>query len=500
MSTQKYTKGFYFGDPQAESENRPHQSLFNYFEDYLQIMDQLKYNYIVVGRKGSGKSAIAKYIYDKYKQENNSHPCILGMEDFKAESFIQKMGGIDNPSGLLFEWCILLYLGKLIIQSCCGKYTSQYKSLKTFLENNTGSIDIDTFQIDKIFLNADGEVSINSIKGPFYAKLKKYKGIEGHRAHFSKMVVPLREIILGLLQTPEVKTQEFWILFDDLDLGFDRNSDFKRNEIAELINILNNYNNKYLLPCSNVHILAFIRDDMADIIRPMNPCAKIFNSDSISIDWYLHKEYLNDENEVPLKKLANKRISINFEEKNLPYNKENPWNNLISEDYWGFKKKSSFKYILDYTFYRPRDIVTFLKKIGEDSYVFPLSAKDVKRVLHKYIKSTIYELKSELSLHFSDSNIDFFFEDLFNFILDNSSRYTDVVSHINNSTIFEIEGSAVIEKLYNYSIIEYKDNPNNPNKIYTHSRESENHVPLNKNGLFLGLHACIFSYCKGYCD
>ena len=63
------TKSFYFGMPEAEGENREKQKPSDYFEDYLEILSELKKGkFIFTGRKGSGKTAIAKYIKDQSDQ------------------------------------------------------------------------------------------------------------------------------------------------------------------------------------------------------------------------------------------------------------------------------------------------------------------------------------------------------------------------------------------------------------------------------------------------
>ena len=68
------TKSFYFGMPEAEGENRDKYKLSDYFEDYLEILSELKKGkFIFTGRKGSGKTAIAKYIKDQSDQAKDSH-------------------------------------------------------------------------------------------------------------------------------------------------------------------------------------------------------------------------------------------------------------------------------------------------------------------------------------------------------------------------------------------------------------------------------------------
>ena len=130
------TKDFYFGFPEAEGENKKGQSLTDYFEDYLDII---------------GKSAIAKYIKDASDSTDDTHAALLRISDFDKENVLQK-NNIETNSALMFEWLILINLVKLIIRSQAGKYTKEFQKLENFLERNTGSVDIDKFETNEIFI------------------------------------------------------------------------------------------------------------------------------------------------------------------------------------------------------------------------------------------------------------------------------------------------------------------------------------------------------------
>ena len=91
------TKDFYFGAPEAEGENMKGCSLTDYFEDYLDILGDLqKGKFIFVGRKGVGKSAIAKFIKDKSDKSEDSFATILRVSDLKLEKHIQFENMQDN--------------------------------------------------------------------------------------------------------------------------------------------------------------------------------------------------------------------------------------------------------------------------------------------------------------------------------------------------------------------------------------------------------------------
>ena len=190
-------------------------------------------------------------------------------------------------------------------------------------------------------------------------------------------------------------------MFDDLDINYTIENKECNDNIIELLRIARNYNNE-IFNVGNAKILVFIRKDINDIIiSKYNDSAKLINSYGIDINWFSNDTF---ENSIPLKKMANKRIELNFKKYNIDYNINDAWSSLIKSD-WNEYKKSSFKYILDFTFYRPRDIITFLDTISKDDYIYPIDPYSLRRILKKYIQINVSEIRSELSLYFSETFI-----------------------------------------------------------------------------------------------
>lgn len=488
------TKDFYFGAPEAEGENIRGQSLTDYFEDYLDILGELqKGKFIFVGRKGVGKSAIAKFIKDKSDESDDSFATILRVSDLGIEKQIQFEDASEDSYLLLFEWLILINTVKLIVNNDCGKFTLEYDKLKKFLEKNTGSVEIDKFQVNEKFIKSGGEISFGVLTHAFGGVLKKYFDAKTSKAPFYKLISPLKDILKIIIEYPVNKDLEFWLLFDDLDVNYDINNEEDNQKIIELLRVAKHYNNE-IFKNSNAKILIFVRDDVRDfIISKYNDSAKIFNSYEIVINWYNHNLSLSDENNNPLKRMANRRIEINFQNHNIDF-RGDAWAALIKNENYGtnYYPKTSFKYILDFTFYRPRDIITFLKTISTENYIYPITSDSLKKIIEKYINTNVTEIKSELSLFFNETEKDKIFRDLFPFIANNSRLdYNQVLEKIENIG-FSIDSKIVMKILVSYSLLIYQ---NRQGELFFSYRE-ENIESNDIEDFTISLPKCIYHYYK----
>lgn len=481
------TKDFYFGSPEAEGENVNGQSLTDYFVDYLDVIKELnKGRFLFIGRKGVGKSAIAKYIKDKSEKTNDSYATLLRISDFDKENILQN-NNIDKNITLLFEWLILINIVKLIVKSQAGKYTNEFQKLEKFLERNTGSVGIDKFETSEIFIKNGGEINFEVLTHVFSGTFKKFFDSKTKKAPYYKLITPLKEIVKKVLSFDVVKEQEFWLLFDDLDINYSIDNKDCNDNIIELLRIARNYNNE-VLNVGNAKILIFIRKDINDIIiSKYNDSAKLINSYGIDINWYSNEA---SENFIPLKRMANKRIELNFKKYSLPFNKNDAWSSLIQT--WTEYNKSSFKYVLDFTFYRPRDIITFLNTISKDDYNYPIDSYTLKRILKKYIQVNVSEIKSELSLFFSDDEKQLLFSKIFPCIADrNNIRYLDI-NNLISSLGFNIASEKVLEILFAYNLLMYKNE--NGNLIINYREDDLGSYNIEK--LYICLPKCLYHYYK----
>lgn len=491
-SSSNSTKGFYFGAPEAEAENKCGYRLTDYFDDYLDILRHLENGkFIFVGRKGVGKSAISKFIQDKSDATDNSFAKLLRLSDFMSEKSVQSDTDKDS---LLFEWLILVNLVKLIVKNKCGTYTYEYDRLQKFLDKNAGVVEVDKFQIVEGNKREGFEVNIGMLAHTFGGVFNKYFDLKVTKAPFYKIIQPLKEIVKIILDYEVNKSKEFWLLFDDLDVNFNIYNESDKLKVMELIRIARNYNNE-IFAANKAKILIFLRDDVRKkIITEYPDSAKIFNSYEIPINWFNYTESLGDENKTALKRMINKRIELNFKNREIECGLD-PWYSLFNSDNYSqnIYRKSSFKYILDFTFYRPRDIITVLNVVSDIGFKYPIVRSDVKTIIEIYIKKNIDEIKSELSLFFNETDKERLFTSLFKYLSDYPRIPYRVLIDKIEKLKFNIDSKTVFDLLLAYSFIV----PLNSSGDYLYNyRESSDFDKIKKEDLFFNLPKNIFHYYK----
>lgn len=489
------TKGFYFGHAEAEGENkRGTQNLDHYFEDYLSVLPELSdEKFIFVGRKGTGKSAIAKFIKDSSDKAVNSFCDLIKFNDIELEKIVQATPEEDkeNIELLIFEWLILARLIRLFIKNDSAIYTNEFKKFKDFISRNAGFLEIDKYHITEIVQSKKLELQIDVLKHVFGSTIGKYINVKSVKAPFYKFVIPLKEIISKVLTYEVFQGKEFFILFDDLDIKFKADDPKATEKLLSLLRVAKELNTT-LFKDSKVRVLIFLRDDIKKNLESKDSdTSKLFSSYQIQLNWYDHQNFKLNENQINLKRFINKRIKINFEANNIVFNQTDPWSSLFQEDEYHYQSKSSFKYILDSTFYRPRDLVLFLSAVGKEDYKYPLDFRITKLLLNKYIAESITELKSELSIHLTEAEIKKLFvvcKQISNRLNNTKEEIADLIK----TQFLEIEKcNTIFFLLLNYSMLIYRDEVSG--KLFFNYRENIQEFSELENMTF-SIHKCLYNY------
>ena len=102
----------FLGSPEAEAEALPNSQipLSSVYDDYSNLVAELQYEkFIILGRKGSGKSAFAEYICSIAANQPNMFARFIRKSETNLESIVQI--GRDNGHNIeienLYTWLIL---------------------------------------------------------------------------------------------------------------------------------------------------------------------------------------------------------------------------------------------------------------------------------------------------------------------------------------------------------------------------------------------------------
>jgi hypothetical protein len=327
-----------FGHIDAEADH----NLISYFletDSYKRIITGEKM--YVIGRKGTGKSAI----YLTMERIKNPGVMVSGLtfDDYPWQihnKIKDDSKSLDFAHVNTWKYIILLELAKLIIQEERDE-SQELKEMKEFLQVTYGSLSpsFKEFLVDKF-------KRIKCIELPKFSwkelRLGKIE-FEDKKSPEESLISNIN-IINGILQDKILKLlsndKMYFIMFDKLDDGWDNSNDFKSSMVGLLkaCRDMNLEGKKYfrMLRC-----IPFLRSDIYDCLQ-YNDKNKAY-PDIEFLNW-------NDDN---LKIIINKRIATSL---GIP--ESGAWN-VVFDTKPLARKTSNFNYIVKRTLCRPRDIIQF---------------------------------------------------------------------------------------------------------------------------------------------
>lgn len=177
LENKRTTKGFYIGVAEAEGEaNNSEITLSEVFEDFLDAIKQINNEkFIILGRKGSGKSAIGEYILSLADSDANIFAKFIRKTDIDIEQIVQigLSEGYPIEQELLFKWIILTQLLDLITQNQNLQKIKDIVNLRKFIEKNRGFIDIRKNEIKEIIHERGTSVNLEYFKRFYTAAFNK---------------------------------------------------------------------------------------------------------------------------------------------------------------------------------------------------------------------------------------------------------------------------------------------------------------------------------------
>lgn len=343
------------------------KNISDYFLDndyWSQLVEGDKY--YVIGRKGTGKSAIYNWI----KLNEGEKGAIVSNLSFRNFPFERLLNLSDDdfsrPNQYQSVWrnIILSEIAKDIVVDANSVPDEMYRELKEYVE----------FKFGRDLLDLHKRVASQTVKterGLFLEGINNVHAKEASSEYdFSGMtnITLINQHLERVIREYLIitKSSRYIIQFDQLDDNYTVyiTNDNYFQALISLFKVIYDLNQSFSQIDAPVKIIGYLR---SDIFYEIN------NYDAESARWDMHQLYLNwaiinrtDWENPPLLQLLNKRIEYSIPQMR---NVQNPFYSIFRGVEINTKggARSVFSYVVRNSFQRPRDIIQFCKKIQEES-------------------------------------------------------------------------------------------------------------------------------------
>lgn len=462
-------RSFCLGRPEAEAESTGKNGflLRDLFVDELNVQEAIdKGKFIIVGRKGTGKSAVAIYYLSKSKEEDSGSYVEIVKPDFGRSSWLKHFElSEEEEYRYYFQWLIVGKLIKLILDSEIASYSQEIISLRRFYQKN-----FDLFQINESSGRLRPEslnISVNLLMANFGAGFSRENKREDRNPQPFYVFLPGLMYVIGkVLKMPLFSDTSFKVMFDDLDVNLNLNDPSHCLKLLSLLRVAKEFNNDATLS-ERASVIVFLREDVEHKLENVATDApKIFGSYSFTLNWFENVRLR--EEDMKLRRFLNKRISSKFEQAGADYNKSDPWKSYVEErNSWA--DTTVFKNLMDWTFFRPRDFLNLFLPLEEGNYRLPLDTDSLKKLLKLYSDRAFAEISAEMCAKYSPQEINrikrllYMMAQKFNISGARSLTYNQLVE-----LDTELISNDLIEDMYNYDLIGLVDYNGD---LHFHSRE-----------------------------
>lgn len=428
----------YFGDEDGATEVCQNENFHELFYDQDDYYNELITGdkFLVIGRKGTGKTILANYLKKTVNSNSNKNEIsnILTGNEIKLYKFLSKGDRSINVEEMeiFCEYILLSHIIENILELNKFKkfvpFTKVNKARKMlknydFLFKISQRESTDTVEVS--------ETHDTSFKFGTSSKLANSSGNKYIEKEYYEKIKTLRETVKSL-----IKGYHIYFILDELDdLKVAEKMDKKFSQYtASLINVTKKINNEF----SNINNgrVKFIVMLRSDIIKYLNENDSNINKSiankCIKLNWI--KKVDNDWDH-PLMKLILLKIK-----KSVPEYKDLSYKDIYNLVFpFEIKYKSVMTYLLDNSFGRPRDIISYLniiKRNNKDDFfrpgLFTYNYKEYSKVFYDELTNEIciHEesdmIKDTLNLIRSFRKINFKFEKIEAYYLNNKSEYPNI--------------------------------------------------------------------------
>jgi len=397
MADHKFKIGdIYFGTADGEVEALEKSDFVNYFYEYDNLVQKAMQplRYLILGKKGAGKTLLGEYINHKLNELPNSISKIIAFDEFRMH-YLRELRADDTPPNEyipIWHYIILIELVKVIISNEKLKDSEICKKLKLFIAKN----------YQKLILTQNAENDIQKLKkvnenADWIGDLVPEASTAHNQESYIFFIPVLESLIINLLEVDP--NFNYNLILDKLDDRF-TNEEVYRNSIISLIKAVDNFNKNCVRNKLKTKVTILLRNDIFSLLNDTD-LNKREGSNSIRIDWGDVAKYESPLFDLVIKKIKASIPALQNETKQEIINKLFP--RTIKQSH---SKVPTDKYLLGRTLFRPRDIITYLSLIADK---FPeetaFTEKMFLDVQHRYSEYFLKEIENEMNGHLKEEQI-----------------------------------------------------------------------------------------------
>lgn len=357
--------------------------------------------FMVIGRKGMGKTILASYFSVQMKKKPNSV-----VEMFNASDLLETKLEIldyneisDQELRIFWDYVLLKKIANLIIESA-----KRSNSKKVFRISAKQVKNLEILASSKNFSPVAVETNskVKSNAGLSEKGMQASVGTENGQStkyikQYYQSIDPLRRAVFDVLKKPG---RTYYLIIDDLDelasRGFYGNYVKPIHSLLESVRLLNEH---FQVSGITTKIIVTLREDMNELIQENSDnWAKYVDDSAIKLKWFAAKG--TNPWDMDITKMVLKKIGISLNRRDA--NGKDLLSEFFNLNY--IKKTQGYKspqisFILERTFGRPRDFIQFLKKYIS---LFPDDTKfysqKFQTVFSEYANDFMSEIKNELHI------------------------------------------------------------------------------------------------------
>lgn len=389
-----------FGAIDADND----QLLLHCFEDheaYLDVRNQKRF--LIVGRKGSGKTAIFKRLLDIHEA---NYFCFGHTFSDYPWHYHDKQARIGIPDFDKYthswKYLILLTLAKIILNQDQSlphddRGMESMAAVERFVVDTYGSRDPDVTQIftpsKRLKLRPHIDVDFKLLKA----------GISPESVPMEELPTVVQDVNRNLLRFcmdclhPD---HEYFVCFDQLDLGFDPTKPDYNNRLIGLLLACRDLNLAAAECRKKFFVAVFLRHDICDTLH-FEDKNKITENFLSLIEWDTPKTTKT------LQELMEKRFQVALQE---GPEEQVRWAAVFDETAEMPGHQTKYRHILDRTYLRPRDIIRFCNSVlkqyqararggGDGEPVGKFENIDINKARPDYSRYLLNELDDEIHKH-----------------------------------------------------------------------------------------------------